>query len=325
MEHQTMVKEYNLNLIRRFLRQTEQATKPQIAAGTGLSVVTVNALVKILVEQGEVLLHRQMESEGGRPAQSYVYNGDFHLGLAVFMHEEQGEDRVYYRVVNLRGEVRYKLEQRIENPGQDCFDREILHILEAYPDIRGIVMGVPGVEVHGKMLIMDYPGLKDMDLAGHIQTLTGLPVRIENDVNVALYGYATRPEYASLTGVAAIYFPEKYEPGSAFFLGGRLYRGKNGLAGEIKFLPFDEMEKEHRIANTVLALACTWNPERLVLYGSYEESTILGIIEGLFSGHVEKEMLPQMEISQSLNQDSEDGVVRMAADWLIDMQEGGLR
>ena len=50
------VRNHNLQKIRSALRSMRQATKPQLAEHTGLSVMTVNTLVKILQERGEVEL-----------------------------------------------------------------------------------------------------------------------------------------------------------------------------------------------------------------------------------------------------------------------------
>lgn len=45
------VRNHNMQKIRSALRSMRQATKPQLAEHTGLSVMTVNTLVKILQER----------------------------------------------------------------------------------------------------------------------------------------------------------------------------------------------------------------------------------------------------------------------------------
>ncbi|WP_226002860.1 hypothetical protein [Paenibacillus sp. BJ-4] len=41
-----LIKEINLNLVRKVLKQVDMATKPQLAALTDLSVVTINTLMQ---------------------------------------------------------------------------------------------------------------------------------------------------------------------------------------------------------------------------------------------------------------------------------------
>ena len=50
-----LVKEINLNKLRNAFKLKKTASKPQLAELTELSVVTINSLVKILVENGEVI------------------------------------------------------------------------------------------------------------------------------------------------------------------------------------------------------------------------------------------------------------------------------
>ena len=39
--------------------------------------------------------------------------------------------------------------------------------------------------------------------------------------------------------IVGIYMPSKYPPGSSICLNGKILKGKNNLAGEIKYLPCD--------------------------------------------------------------------------------------
>jgi len=49
-----LMKQLNISTLRRVLSGEGKATKPQLSRLTGLSVVTVNALITEMLEQGEV-------------------------------------------------------------------------------------------------------------------------------------------------------------------------------------------------------------------------------------------------------------------------------
>jgi glucokinase len=107
-------------------------------------------------------------------------------------------------------------------------------------------VGIPGAvdSVRGRVehaVNLDVAGL---DLGPELSARTGLPVRVENDVNAAALGAFARtgggPDdsmaYLNLgTGLAA-----------GIVLGGRLWRGARGVAGEIGHIPVDPLGEQCR-------------------------------------------------------------------------------
>jgi len=102
-----------------------------------------------------------------------------------------------------------------------------------------IGVGIPGAvdRASGRVAHAVNLGLEDLDLGGELGARLGRPVRIENDVNAAALGawqalgggHAESMAYLNLgTGLAA-----------GLVLGGRLWRGSRGVAGEIGHIPVD--------------------------------------------------------------------------------------
>lgn len=60
--------------IARFMQQNRRATRPQIAAAVGLSLVSTNATVAALEKEGVLLRGALLPSGGGRPVQEYLFN-----------------------------------------------------------------------------------------------------------------------------------------------------------------------------------------------------------------------------------------------------------
>ncbi|WP_233567681.1 hypothetical protein [Cohnella faecalis] len=63
-----VIKEVNVNFVRKALKTQGRATKQQLAQATGLSIVTVGTVLRLLLLEGEVLEGEPISSSGGRPA-----------------------------------------------------------------------------------------------------------------------------------------------------------------------------------------------------------------------------------------------------------------
>ncbi len=106
--------------------------------------------------------------------------------------------------------------------------------------VVGVGIGVPGVIDHAGGTVIasaNFPGWRDVPVAGELARLTGLPVVVENDANAAAVGErrygAGRPfdSFVLLTLGTGI--------GSGIVLDGRLWRGVSGMAGEAGHVTID--------------------------------------------------------------------------------------
>lgn len=234
-----LMKEINLNNVRQALKQIETATKPKLSTLTKLSVVTVNSLVKELHELGEIFEDETVPSNGGRPALTYRYNYDFSLALVINLKEKQSNELITTMVVNLENRILSRIEHIVP-----VFDRQFLYdtienFLKLYPAVKVIGLGIPGQAVNGEVTVTSHQELKGIRLAEELESKFNLPVMVENDVNAAVSGFCARQDFTDDSSVVGIYFPTKYPPGMGIYLNGNLVKGKNGMAGEIKFLPND--------------------------------------------------------------------------------------
>lgn len=311
-----LIKETNLERLRETMRSRSSFTKPQLAEATGLSVVTINALLKTLEAQGEVEALGMEASEGGRPAQVYAYNLAFKMALAVYLMEEDGVDTAHFLVLNLLGDVVASQNVPLPSIELTSFDPSIQRFVEAYPSICAICFGIPGGEVDGKMIVSDYPKLRNKSLSAHLKDRFGVAVLIENDVNVAVLGFTKRLDIAPNDSVCAIYFPEKYPPGAGFYLDSGVYKGFKGLAGEIKDLPigvdWESPLSEDAFSEAVIKLVQTFaymlNPKHLVLYGRRLDEDLPNKQNGFFTGPLAKAIQPVCHVEKAFHPDFELGL-----------------
>lgn len=316
-----LVKEINLNVLRNVFKVKKIASKPQLAELTGLSVVTINSLVSILVENGEVMEDVILPSNGGRPATAFRFNNEFSLALAIYMYEQKGEDTVFICVSDLYGEIVEKIEKKMVNIKKDSFDSLIEKMILKYPNIKVIGFGMPGEEVDGKLLISDYKELKNEFFTNYIEEKFKLPVIFENDINAAVEGYCYSHGVTEKQCVIGVYFPSKYPPGAGIYINGGIYKGRNGLAGEIKYLPFEvdwenfdfnKTQMKEIIIKTLSAFCSMYNPDIIVLYGEGITDSIISEFKSRCNSEIEKIMLPEIIISKELNQDFEIGIKQIA-------------
>jgi glucokinase len=113
-------------------------------------------------------------------------------------------------------------------------------------------IGIPGTvdPVTGRVSHAVNLGVEDLDLATLVAARTGLAVRVENDVKAATLGAyhalrePTTPDGAALHGAEEIdsmaYLNLGTGLAAGFVLGGQLWRGARGVAGEIGHIPIAE-------------------------------------------------------------------------------------
>lgn len=320
-----IIKETNLNIIRNEMKKAKMATKPQLAELTKISLVTVNALMKELIETSEVIEDSVIQPQLGRPATLYKYNAEYSLALVIYMYEKNKMDVVNFSVCNLYGEVINTLHNEIESITLEKIDLIISNLLNQYPNIKTIGFGVPGVEVDDRLIISDYAVFQDTKLSCYIEDKFKKPVFVENDVNAAVVGYCYNHLEQKDKCVIGLYFPSKYAPGAGIYINGRLVKGCKGLAGEIKFLPlginwdtFDhEIEKVNDVIVKVMkTFMCLYNPDTIVLYQEKSECDYLSKLHDICATSMEKMMIPEIIVSDKLNNDFENGMICLALERL---------
>ncbi|TXK40636.1 ROK family transcriptional regulator [Nonomuraea sp. C10] len=220
----------------RLLLERGPLTRPELGALTGLSKPTASQLLLRLREAGLVVLDGVREGLPGRTAEVYRVNASAAYAAAL----DVTSGRIEARVADLTGAV--VGEHVLEPPGGDLIGGLRAALAGARPPAppRHLVIGVqaavdPTTGRLGYATAEDMPGWHVDDLVDRLSMGLGVPVSVENNVNlVALaeraHGAAAgTPDFVLLWADAGI--------GSAIVLGGRLHRGATGGAGEVGYMP----------------------------------------------------------------------------------------
>ncbi|MEG1891684.1 MAG: ROK family protein [Clostridia bacterium] len=315
------VKQQNLHLVRMLLYAHSPATKAQLAALSGLSVVTLGSLIAQLRKTGEVLEDALLPSDGGRPARAYRLNGDYAHALTLFVLQKNGEYMLYRSVCDLMG----KELQREETVCLAALHAQIPAVAasccQADPQIRVIAIGIPGQAMAGTVRFCDAPGLVGTPLQTLVQAQTGCRVLIENDMNAAAYGFACRTLPKEDECTVGMYFPLCKGPGAGILLGSRMLRGKLGMSGELGALPHS-IDWEHPpapfeqvISDCVQAVTAVLAPERVIIY---REGLNLAALESCMNRcWAELPIRPELVTTEALAPDYALGMRRLALDLLL--------
>lgn len=272
----SIVKELNIQVIKRVLLKLGNVTKSQVARETGLSTPTTNKLIDELVIKGEVIDTGETSLSGGRNAKLYCFNKNFSQTLC--LHFEK--DEIWYQVVNLNLETVLKSSIKVIDFEHLLeIDKLIEKLLLEFENIKAISIGVPaGVKDGELFFIPDYIKLSGFNLKKYIEEKFNIPVIIENDVNAAVLGYHSLNEEIINENLVGIYLGSN-GPGSGILVNGSIIRGFSGFAGEIGFMKiqnktFQEIvTKGHYKASDfsaiILSICTIINPKRIILF-SYE-------------------------------------------------------
>jgi predicted NBD/HSP70 family sugar kinase len=235
-----LLRHMNERTVLEAIRAHAPISRAEISRQAGISKPTVSLALQSLLEAGLV-------REAGARADGPSYGATFFEPVpeaALVLGLDLGARFLRGAFCDLRGEVRAR--QDIEVGGSDA--RELLDAAaelkdslvgaaELPPDaIDGAVVGVPGVidrRSGEATLAENVRGLEGLAVGAELERRLGVPVTVENDVNLAAMGEQWR-------GVARgvddfVFLSVGTGLGAGLVLRGELHRGHHGAAGELDF------------------------------------------------------------------------------------------
>ncbi len=234
-----LLKDLNERTVLDAIRSAPPISRAEISRRVGISKPTVSLALQSLVQAGLV---REAAHDGAGPSYGATFfeavpEAAFVLGL------DLGARFVRGAVCDLDGEVRARQDLELAEADAASALETIEQLARSLLDAGGIdarvvdcvVLGVPGA-VQGSTikLAMNVAGLEDSDFGGLLSDRLGLPVSLENDINLAALGERWR---GVARGVADFVFISIGTGlGAGLVLRGELHRGHTGAAGELDYL-----------------------------------------------------------------------------------------
>lgn len=237
--------------VRRALRKRGEATRPQLAADTGLSLVSSNQAMAELCSRGEALEVGLVASGGGRPVRLYRLNARYSYG-AYFRAQRRGAlIRGSLEICDMLGRPIHKYNAEFAFLGTESLD-EWLDKTTRRSILFGVSLNIPADILPAQMI-------------EHLEARYRCPAFLLNTAD-ALADHAD--------DTLTLYFMQGQSPVCSLRRG-----GKQIHTGELGMLPMptswseldysDHTLVEEMVARTITILACTLAPARFVLYADF--------------------------------------------------------
>jgi predicted NBD/HSP70 family sugar kinase len=241
---QASLREANRLRVLEALREQGAMTQVEIAGSTGLSPATVSNMVRELDGAGAVELAPSIRN-GRRAVLVSLATGNTLLAGIAF-----GDRDV--RVALATGPREVVGRQRLPLPashnadeGMERAARLLYDLVEksgkTIADVRAVGVGIPAPvdsvtgQVGSESIL---PGWRGVDVADEMRGRLGAPVSVDNTSNLGALGEL---RCGALQGVQdGAYIKLSYSVGAGLVLGGEVFRGSAGTAGEIGHLTIDE-------------------------------------------------------------------------------------
>ncbi|WP_248923982.1 ROK family transcriptional regulator [Paenibacillus hamazuiensis] len=319
--------------IRAGLIMMGSATKAELSQRLGISFPTISKFMAQMEKDGEIRYTGDDDSSGGRRAKRYTYNPEYMLGLAIFIEKNETN----YLIFNCMGEVKEKgTKPSVLQQDAQLLADLIETLIENYPNLRSIAIGVPGAVNNGNIIfIPQYRQFLDYDLKGELESRFQIPVVVENDMNASVLGYASNFQIEN-DSLVYLYFG-KNGPGSGIMINGEVVRGSTFFSGEISFVPqYDNQsflqavqtdESSGRIAlakdkqidavaRLISTFAAILNPRAVIFCDDEVDEALLARISDRSSAYFPQEHLPTL-IMSSWRQDYLNGLQHLALNLMI--------
>lgn len=235
----------NRSAILDYIRRLGPTSRPSIARALHFSLPTVMRIIAELMAEGLVVLTGEKEYSGGRRRPLLEISSKANVIIGI----DLGGTAIYGAVTDLSGAV--LVESRLENrpaPAEVSYARLVGLIESLTGDeaiagrkILGLAVGTQGLTNHQEGIVLCDPtqDWKDYPLEQKLFQQFGIPVVVDNDVNLAALGELWFGDVQDVRNLIFITIGNGI--GAGLILDGALYRSKNHLAGEIGyFLPSKE-------------------------------------------------------------------------------------
>jgi glucokinase len=216
--------------------------RTEVAQATGLSKPTVSSIVEDLVATGLVHTTGRTQGDIGRSAALYEVNAA--VGHVVGV--DLGGTKVRAAVCDLFGTILSERVQPTDPTGPDAVIRQIVKLaadLAADAEIEMSTVRVLSVATPGTVdprtgkisLAYNIPSFADVNLASRLAEGSGCQVVLDNDVNMAAVGERWQGLARQCDNFAFLAIGTGI--GMGLMLGGEIWQGHGGAAGEIGYLP----------------------------------------------------------------------------------------
>lgn len=277
---QTSLREANRARLVESLKRHGRLTQVELAGSTGLSPATVSNIVKELTASG--VLHTSITSRSGRRATLVSLAGQ--LGLVAGVHFSSRQLRIAIADATRTIVAQSSLPLALDHRHDAELDRLSLLLGDMMESLGssvaellavGVALPAP-IDPHTGMVAT--PGLlrgwAGVDVAESLAARIGRPVFVDSEASLG--GLAEAREGAGRGAAASVFIRAGHTISAGLIVGGDLFRGVNGMAGQIGHVTIDENGPICRCSNRGCLETYAGGPALLSLFPPGEGMQRLG-------------------------------------------------
>ncbi|MEK3900854.1 MULTISPECIES: ROK family protein [unclassified Paenibacillus] len=232
---QALVKKINKSIILHTIRMHSPISRAKVSGVTGLNKATVSNLVAELCGQQLVTEAGPGESSGGRKPLMLHFNEMAGSVIGIELRVKQ----LKAVLCDLGGGILHERDSVLETHDfpyvlgqmQQMISELIATAPPSHYGLVGIGVGVPGmVDEQGVVLFAPNLGWEMVDLRSILESAFAVPVTIDNEANAGAQGELNFGAARDVRHL--LYISAGSGIGSGIIIGGELYKGARGYAGE---------------------------------------------------------------------------------------------
>jgi predicted NBD/HSP70 family sugar kinase len=238
----SLLRAMNARTILDLVQRSGPITRAEVARASGLSKPTVSLGLGALLEAG--LVREVGRSRGGRGPTAVLYELNPEAGRVVGI--DVGRQWVRAALADITGSVLARRDERAKVSSARALIGQIGAIARElaaeagidWAKVSHVTVGSPGVFEPTRGSVILAPNLPGWGRHGLVETLRdelGDHVGVENDINLAAVGEQWKGHGQGVRNFG--FLSVGTGVGMGLVLGGELYRGATGAAGEVAYLP----------------------------------------------------------------------------------------
>lgn len=248
----SLLRAMNARTILELVQRSGPISRAEVARATGLSKPTVSLGLAALLDAG--LVREMGRSSGGRGPSAVLYELNPAAGWVAGI--DVGRYWVRAALADITGNIVARRDQRARISSARALIDQIGAIARGlateagidWDQVSHVTVGTPGVfePTRGSVILAaNLPGWGRHGLVEALGDELGSRVGVENDVNLAAVGERWKglgqgvPNFGFLSVGTGV--------GMGLVLGGELYRGSSGAAGEVAYLPIGADPFDHHV------------------------------------------------------------------------------
>ena len=238
-------------IFRIFRQHPGGLTKAEVAQLSGLSRTAVIQRIEPLLSAGLLVPHLNESRARGRPADRFIASA----GKRVFLVTDMGASGLRAAACDAFCRILAQRSERSDiTDGPNAvlarvdriFDELLLEIDRSPEDVGGIGVDVPGPVDHESGRVITPPimaGWHDFDIPGHFGNRYRCPVIVEKDVNAMAFG-EHQLVHSAIDNL--VFVKVGTGIGTGTIIGGEIYRGSDGAAGDVGHIQIEDREFDPR-------------------------------------------------------------------------------